>query len=85
MKRILTAELFLPLQQELIALLRTLSPADWQKPTIAGAWRVKDIVSHILDGDHRHAAELDLSKDAMPIARMRDGFPRVPNRELRQV
>ena len=60
MKRILTADLFLPLQQELIALLRTLSPADWQKPTIAGAWRVKDIVSHILDGDLRR---LSLHRD----------------------
>ncbi len=60
MKRILTADLFLPLQEELITLLRSLSPDDWQKPTIAGAWRVKDIVTHILDGDLRR---LSLHRD----------------------
>jgi uncharacterized protein (TIGR03083 family) len=53
MRQILTSHLFLPLQQELIALLRALSTEDWQKPTIAGAWRVKDVVTHILDGDLR--------------------------------
>jgi uncharacterized protein (TIGR03083 family) len=60
MRQILTSHLFLPLQQELIALLRNLSTEDWQKPTIAGTWRVKDVVTHILDGDLRR---LSLHRD----------------------
>lgn len=48
-----TADLFLPLQQELVTLLRSLAPADWSKPTVAGTWTVKDVVTHILDGDLR--------------------------------
>lgn len=48
-----TVDLFLPLQTELVRLLRSLSAEDWQKPTVAGAWRVKDVATHILDGDLR--------------------------------
>jgi hypothetical protein len=48
-----TAPLFAPLHAELIALLRTLKPADWERPTVAGAWRVCDVAAHLLDGDLR--------------------------------
>ncbi|HZF07552.1 MAG TPA: maleylpyruvate isomerase N-terminal domain-containing protein [Thermoanaerobaculia bacterium] len=48
-----TAELFAPLHGELMALLRGLAPADWERPTIAGAWRVRDVAAHLLDGDLR--------------------------------
>lgn len=41
------------LDQLLIALLKELSPQDWEKPTIAPLWRVKDIVAHLLDGNIR--------------------------------
>ncbi|HEX5759133.1 MAG TPA: maleylpyruvate isomerase N-terminal domain-containing protein [Thermoanaerobaculia bacterium] len=44
-----TAELFLPLHDELIALLRGLSPADWERRTAADAWRVRDVAAHLLD------------------------------------
>ncbi len=47
---IATAHLFRPLHQELIALLRGLEPADWQLPTVAGRWTVKDVAAHLLDG-----------------------------------
>jgi uncharacterized protein (TIGR03083 family) len=53
MKPIHTAELFLPLQKELLSLLRSLAPDDWSRPTVAGNWTVKDIAAHILDGDLR--------------------------------
>lgn len=53
MEPVRTVDLFLPLQQELVALLRGLRPEDWSKPTVAGAWQVKDVVAHLLDGDLR--------------------------------
>ncbi len=50
---IFTVELFPPLHAELLALLRSLSDDDWEKPTVARLWAVKDIVAHLLDGDIR--------------------------------
>jgi uncharacterized protein (TIGR03083 family) len=41
--------LFPELERHLITLLRSLSAEDWAKPTIAGAWTVKDIAAHLLD------------------------------------
>lgn len=53
---IYTAHLFRPLLAELIAVLRSLSPADWTRPTLAGRWRVRDVAAHLLDGDLRKLA-----------------------------
>jgi hypothetical protein len=47
------AALFAPLHGELMTLLRALAPADWERPTVAGAWRVRDVAAHLLDGDLR--------------------------------
>jgi uncharacterized protein (TIGR03083 family) len=58
------AELFAPLHEELMQLLRNLSAADWQKPTAAPRWVVKDIVAHLLDGDIRR---LSLQRDQAPL------------------
>ncbi|MEM9077514.1 MAG: maleylpyruvate isomerase N-terminal domain-containing protein [Bacteroidota bacterium] len=44
-----TRLLFRPLQERLIELLKSLSDAEWQKQTVAKKWKVKDVVSHILD------------------------------------
>lgn len=51
-----TAPLFRPLLSELLGLLRSLTPADWERPTVAGAWRVRDVAAHLLDGDLRKIA-----------------------------
>ena len=32
-------------------LLRGLEPSHWELPTVAGAWRVRDVVAHLLGGD----------------------------------
>jgi uncharacterized protein (TIGR03083 family) len=48
-----TVALFPVLDKKLIQLLRSLSPDDWQKPTLAGNWTVKDIAGHLLDGNIR--------------------------------
>jgi uncharacterized protein (TIGR03083 family) len=51
-----TAPLFSDLHAELLALLRALNPADWERPTVAGAWRVRDVAAHLLDGELRTLA-----------------------------
>ena len=44
-----TRLLFAPLHQELLMMLRTLAPEDWQRQTRAPQWRVGDVVAHLLD------------------------------------
>ncbi len=44
---------FSELNDQLIQMLEDLDPEEWQAPTIAGRWRVKDVVAHLLDGDIR--------------------------------
>jgi uncharacterized protein (TIGR03083 family) len=46
-------DLFAPLHRELIVLLRGLTPEQWELPTVAGAWLVRDVAAHLLDGDLR--------------------------------
>lgn len=48
-----TTHLFPILDAKLIALLRSLSAEEWNKPTIAKLWTVKDIAAHLLDGNIR--------------------------------
>jgi uncharacterized protein (TIGR03083 family) len=40
---------FRPLCREIVALLRTLQPDDWERPTMASAWRVRDVAAHMCD------------------------------------
>jgi hypothetical protein len=51
-----TAPVFGPLHAELIALLRSLTPEQWLRPTIAGRWRVRDVAAHLLDTTLRKVA-----------------------------
>jgi uncharacterized protein (TIGR03083 family) len=44
-----TAHLFAPLDAELVAILRSLTPEEWNAPTAAGHWTVKDVAAHLLD------------------------------------
>jgi uncharacterized protein (TIGR03083 family) len=55
-----TLHLFPVLDKLLIELLTSLSKEDWHKQTIAKSWTVKDIASHLLDGNLR---ALSLSRD----------------------
>ncbi len=48
-----TVHLFPELDKELIALLKSLTPDEWQKQTIAIKWLVKDVAAHLLDGNIR--------------------------------
>lgn len=65
-----TAALFPQLHRELILLLRAMDAAAWQRPTVAGGWRVRDVVAHLLDGDLRR------------LAATRDGHVLAPDRPV---
>jgi uncharacterized protein (TIGR03083 family) len=61
-------DLFPPLHQELITLLRGLDPTDWHRPTACALWSVKDIAAHLLDTSLRRISlgrdRLDMSPDS---------------------
>lgn len=48
-----TLPLFAELDRLLLELLRSLTPEDWQRPTLAREWTVKDVAAHLLDGNLR--------------------------------
>ncbi len=48
--RIETIHLFPKLDDTLISLLKGLSGREWELPTLAGSWLVRDIAAHLLDG-----------------------------------
>ena len=50
--------LFPKIDQLLLELLRSLSPEDWEKPTLAPLWNVKEIATHLLDGNLRSLSML---------------------------
>ncbi|HPM29262.1 MAG TPA: maleylpyruvate isomerase N-terminal domain-containing protein [Chryseolinea sp.] len=41
------------IDKKLIGLLKSLTPDEWQKQTVAKLWKVKDVVAHLLDGNIR--------------------------------
>jgi Mycothiol maleylpyruvate isomerase N-terminal domain len=47
------AHLFAKIDELLSDLLQSLTEAEWQMPTVAKQWRVKDIAAHLLDGNLR--------------------------------
>ena len=50
---VLAGALLAGLHEELMRLLRDLDGEDWERPTSAGHWRVRDVVAHLLDTDLR--------------------------------
>jgi uncharacterized protein (TIGR03083 family) len=44
-----TRSYFRPVARELVSLLERLDASDWDRPTIAGGWLVRDVVAHLLD------------------------------------
>src|SRR5580704_8326750 len=53
---IFAAHLFPELEAKLIELLRSLTPQDWEKQTLAPKWKVKDVAAHLLDTQLRKLA-----------------------------
>lgn len=58
-----TRAFFRPVARELVTLLRGLPAAAWERPTIAGSWRVRDVTAHLLDVTLRR---LSFHRDAHP-------------------
>lgn len=58
--KIKTLELFPVLDRMLIGLLESLTEAEWNAPTVARLWKVKDVAAHLLDGNLRG---LSISRD----------------------
>jgi uncharacterized protein (TIGR03083 family) len=44
-----TAHLFPVIEDQLLRLLQGLTVEDWNRPTVAKAWRVRDVVAHLVD------------------------------------
>lgn len=57
---ILAAHLIRKVDDKLVELLHSLAPEDWEKPTIAGRWKVKDVAAHLLD---THLRKLSICRD----------------------
>jgi uncharacterized protein (TIGR03083 family) len=57
-----TRPLFRPVSAGLVTLLRGLPSADWDRPTVAGHWLVRDVVAHLLDSTLRR---LSFHRDGM--------------------
>ncbi|MCB2409969.1 maleylpyruvate isomerase N-terminal domain-containing protein [Hymenobacter lucidus] len=53
-----TVHLFPVLDQHLLTLLAELTPAQWELPTLAPRWRVRDVALHLLDGNLRSLSML---------------------------
>jgi uncharacterized protein (TIGR03083 family) len=58
---ILCAHLLREVDSELIGLLRSLAPNEWELQTIAPAWKVQDVAAHLLDTALR---KLSMARDS---------------------
>lgn len=58
--KIKTLHLFPILDRMLIKLLKSLTDEEWNAPTVAKLWKVKDVAAHLLDGNLRN---LSMSRD----------------------
>ena len=71
-----TRSLFRPVSSALVGVLRNLEPDDWQRPTVAGAWTVRDVVAHLVDLTFRrlsfHRDRMAPPPPSKPIASERD-------------
>lgn len=65
MKMTDTRPLFRPLCADIVSLFRSLSADQWERPTVAGRWRVRDLAAHMLDTALRR---LSYQRDQQPPA-----------------
>ena len=64
---ILCAPLIRRVDEELLELLRSLAPGDWDIQTIAPAWKVRDVAAHLLDTALR---KLSMARDSAYVERV---------------
>jgi uncharacterized protein (TIGR03083 family) len=51
-----TRRFFRPVASELTGLLRSLPAEAWDRPTVAGTWRVRDVIAHLVDVSMRRVS-----------------------------
>ena len=51
-----TRRFFRPVGSELTLLLRSLPAEAWDRPTVAGTWRVRDVIAHLVDVSMRRVS-----------------------------
>lgn len=66
-------------RQALLDLLETLTPAQWDAPTLCSEWRVRDVVGHLIN-----TTEIRLSRALWPLARARFDMNRYIDRDARR-
>jgi len=71
------AGLMAPLHEQLLSLLRGLDAEQWELPTVAGAWRVRDVAAHLLDTQLR---KLSAHRDCHELATGETDVLRLINR-----
>jgi len=69
---ILTAHLLPAVEAKLFELLRSLTPGDWDKQTLAPAWKVRHVAGHLLDTSLR---KLSMVRDGYFTAGPKSGSP----------
>jgi uncharacterized protein (TIGR03083 family) len=69
---ILCAHLLRRVDEKLIDLLRSLAPEDWDLPTVAPLWRVRDVAAHLLDTALR---KLSMVRDSCSVETLNIGSP----------
>jgi uncharacterized protein (TIGR03083 family) len=69
---ILAAHLYAKLEARLLELLGSLTAEEWEKPTLAAKWKVKDVAAHLLDTQLR---KLALCRDGYAPEAPRIGSP----------
>jgi uncharacterized protein (TIGR03083 family) len=70
-----TRHAFRPLSREIVGMLRATADDDWERPTMAARWRVRDVVAHMIDTALRR---LSLQRDRPVTA----AVPPLSNRDL---
>jgi len=51
-----TRSYFRPVSSALVDVLRGLQPVDWERPTLAGTWTVRDVTAHLVDVTFRRVS-----------------------------
>jgi uncharacterized protein (TIGR03083 family) len=68
---IATGHLFGPLNDDLVALLRSLTDEEWLLPTAAGTWTIRDVAAHLIDTSMRR---LSMDRDGFAPPMPREAF-----------
>jgi uncharacterized protein (TIGR03083 family) len=61
-------QLLIAERRELLALCRTFGAPEWNAPTLCTAWRVRDVVAHVISGDRELLGDLVAAHGDLDVA-----------------